>query len=165
MTAASRVPITAFLLRAGLLTAALAIIAGIFGMHIMTGAHSMTSAHSMPLATADTHRTPAGHASHAGHAGYGSHAGHGTELTPRAAMTAHPVTDSPSSCSTAGGCPEMSGDASCVLAPGNTSLAASFLPEAAAHTVPDPGCAAGAGTNYSFSPDSPSPGDLCISRT
>ena len=158
MTAGSRGPVTAFLLRAGLLTAALAIIAGIFGMHIMTGSHGMTAAHSMPAtgagpAVAQMHNTPAGHA------------GHGAEPAPHRATVAETVTGSPSSCSPAGACPEMSAmDAACVLKPGNTSLAAP-MPGTAPYALPDFDGAAAVGTNYSYSPDSPSPGDLCISRT
>lgn len=158
MTAASRGPVTAFLLRTGHLTAALAIIAGIFGMHIMTGSHSMTAAHSTPAtsagpAVAQMHSTPAGHA------------GHGGQLSPHRATVAETVTDSSPSCSPAGACPEMSAmDAACVLKPGNTSLSAP-LPGTAPYALPDFNGAAAVGTNYSYSPDSPSPGDLCISRT
>lgn len=156
MTAVSRVPVTAFLLRAGLLTAALAIIAGIFGMHIMTAAHNMAGAHNMPVATADTVMEQP-------HSTGSVHAGHGTKILPRPVMAE--TVASPSSCSGAGTCPEMSAmDAACVLAPGNTSLSAP-IPGTAPHALPDLHGAAAAGTSYSFSPDSPSPGDLCISRT
>lgn len=158
MTAVSRSPVTAFLLRAGLLTAALAIIAGIFGMHIMTGAHNMAAAHSMSVtgagpAMAQMHSTPTGHP------------GHGAELSPRGTAVAETATGSSSSCSTAGTCHEMSAmDAACVLSPGNTSLSAP-MPGTAPYALPDFDGAAAGGTNYSYSPGSPSPGDLCISRT
>lgn len=156
MTAVYRGPVASFLLRAGLLTATLAIIAGIFGMHIMTGAHNMTGAHDMPVAGAEPAmgqtQDPTGHA------------GHGA-WSADAAAASKAVSGSSSSCASAGTCPTMSAtDAACVLAPGNTSLAAS-LPGAAAYAVPDLAGAAIISTNYSYSPDSPSPGDLCISRT
>ncbi|WP_311380625.1 hypothetical protein [Arthrobacter sp. ISL-69] len=157
MTAASRRRITAFLLRAGFLTAALAIMAGILGMHIMTGAHHMAAAHTIPVAgtghaAAQVHTSPAGHS------------GHGTE--PVSAGTVPAVTATGlSPCSPAGACPEMSATgAACVLSPGNTALSAP-LPGTAPYALPDFGGAAAAGTNYSYSPDSPSPGELCISRT
>jgi hypothetical protein len=158
VTTASRGRVITFLLRAGFLAAALAIIAGLFGMHIMTGAHGM-AAHGMPMAgeghtAAQVSADPAGHS------------GHGTEPAGRGMTAVAAATGSPSSCSSAGACPEMSaGGAACVLAPANTSLTAP-QPGTAPCAVPDlAGTAAAAGTNYSYSPDSPSPGDLCISRT
>lgn len=156
MTAASRRHLTAFLLRAGFLTVALAIIAGIFGMHIMTGAHSMAGAHSAPVAAADTVMTHA-------HGTPADDHGDGAGLAPHTAIV--PETAPGSSCSTAGTCHEMSGmDAACVLSPGNTSFTAP-LPGTAPYALPDFGAAATAGTTYSYSAGSPSPGDLCISRT
>lgn len=157
MTAVYRGPVASFLLRAGLLTATLAIIAGIFGMHIMTGAHNMTGAHDIPGAGAEPvmgqTQSPTGHA------------GHGPAWPPDAAAAGNAVSGSSSSCASAGTCPTMSAtDAACVLAPGNTSLAAA-LPGAASYAVPVFGGAAVISTNYSYSPDGPSPGDLCISRT
>ncbi len=158
MTAVSRGRTITFLLRAGLLTAALAIIAGIFGMHMMTGAHNMVPVHKMPAsgaghAEAQTHTVPAGHSSHR------------TEPSLPGTSIAGAVKGSSSSNSLAGSCPEMSAaGAGCVLSPGNTSFSAP-LPGTATYALPDFDGAAAAGTNYSYSPDSPSPGDLCISRT
>lgn len=157
MTAPSRGPLTAFFLRAGFLTAALAIIAGIFGMHIMTGAHHISAAHSMPAAvggesTIHMPSIPAGHS-------------HATGASPDGRAVTQAVTGSSSSCAPAGSCPEMSaGGNACVLSPGNTSLSAP-APGTAPHALPDLGVAAAASRNYSYSPGSPSPGDLCISRT
>lgn len=156
MSAPSRGPFAAFLFRAGLLTAALAIIAGIFGMHIMTRAHHMSPAHSMPAATAgsavDIAGIPAGHS-------------HTTGASPDGTAVTPAATGSWSSCAPAGSCPEVTaGGNTCVLAPGNTSLTAP-APGTAPYALPGFGVAAAAGINYSYSPDSPSPGDLCISRT
>jgi len=154
VTTASRGRLIPFLLRAGFLAAALAIIAGLFGMHIMTGAHS-TTAHAMPMA-GDGHAVTQLHAS-AGH--------EAAEPVPGGMTLAAATGSSSSGCSSAGACPEMSaGGTACVPAPANTSLTAP-LPGTAPYALPDFAVTAAAGTNYSFSPDSPSPGDLCISRT
>lgn len=154
MTTPSRGPFTALLLRAGFLTAALAIIAGIFGMHIMTGAHHTSTAHTMPAAAAQStvhvDSLPASHSHLPGTSG--------------AAVT-QAAAGSSSSCAPSGSCPEMSaGGNACVLFPGNTSLSAP-APGTAPYGLPDFGAAAAASTNDSYSPASPSPGDLCISRT
>jgi hypothetical protein len=155
VTAPFRGPVTAFLLRAGFLTAALAVIAGIFGMHIMTGAHHMSAAHTMPAAavepSVELQGIPAGHY-------------HPPGASRGGAAVIQAATDSSCSCDPAGSCPEMSaGGNACVLSPGNTSLTAP-APGTAPYALPDFGAAA-AGTSYSYSPASPSPGDLCISRT
>ncbi|CCQ47519.1 putative uncharacterized protein [Pseudarthrobacter siccitolerans] len=156
MSAPSREGFTAFLLRAGFLTAALAIIAGIFGMHIMTGAHHVSAAHTMPAATAQStvylESLPASHS-------------HGMGASPDGTTVSQATTGSSSSCGPAGSCPEMSaGGNACVLAPGNTTLAAPD-PGMVPYALPDFGAAAAASINYSYSPASPSPGDLSISRT
>jgi hypothetical protein len=152
----SRGPLTAFLLRAGFLTAALAIIAGIFGMHIMTGTHHLSAAHSMPAAAVESsvelQDVPDGHS-------------HATGASPQVPAVTQAATGSSSSCAPAGSCHEMSaGGNACVLSPGNTSLTAP-APGTAPYALPDFGAAAAASTNYSYSPASPSPGELCISRT
>ncbi|XAZ30213.1 hypothetical protein AAHB34_12870 [Paenarthrobacter ureafaciens] len=103
---------TAFLLRAGFLTAALAIIAGIFGMHVMTGAHHMAPGPGMTAAgpsTLQLQAMPAGHS-------------HVTGTTTGAAAIETAVTGgSSSTCAPAGSCPEMSaGDGACVLGPRET---------------------------------------------
>lgn len=161
MTTVFRGRLIAFLFRAGFLTAALAIIAGIFGMHIMTGAHS-AAAHAMPSphGHAITELQTSAHAGH-GHSGQEATAAEITGMTPAAAS----LTGASPSCSTGGACPEMSGGgAGCVLSPGNTTLTAP-LPGTTPYALPDFGAAAAAGTHYSYSPESPTPGELSISRT
>jgi hypothetical protein len=156
-------PVTAFLRRAGFLVLALALMAGIFGMHIMTAANSMAGAHSMPVAAPDTETGQVhGAAGHSGHAmGFALDATTITEVAPSAGH----VMASSSSCSAAGACPEMHAmDAACFLKPGNTTLSAP-QPGRAPYALPDFGSAAIASVNYFYSPDSPSPGDLSISRT
>lgn len=152
MIAAPRGPVMAFLLRAGLLTAALAIMAGIFGMHIMTGAHSMPTS-STGATMAQLVMTPPAHVSHA--------------PIPSSDLTAdaEPVSGSPSLCAPASPCPEMSAmDAACVLSLGNTPFSAP-LPGTAPIALPDLAGAVAVSTSYYYSPGSPSPGELCISRT
>jgi hypothetical protein len=157
VTAPSRGPFTAFLLQTGFLTAALAIIAGIFGMHIMTGAHHMSAAHTMPAAAAqETVHLDSLPSSHSHPPG---------TSTDGAAVTPAATGPSSSSCAPAGSCPKMSaGGNACILSPGNTSLTAP-APGTAPYALPDFGAAAAASTNYSYSPASPTPGDLSISRT
>ncbi|MDI3243266.1 hypothetical protein QK292_17210 [Arthrobacter sp. AL08] len=165
MTAISARRATAFLLRGALLTGLLAIVAGILGMHIMTGTHAMP-------ASATGHDTGARHAMPAP-----EHPAHVADITkiqgttPVAAAvagtTAAPgITAEPGpSCADTGGCTmisAMGGD--CVPSPGTTPLAAP-PPGATALTsiggtitgIPD--------TGYGFIPRSPSPGQLSISRT
>ncbi|WP_104062048.1 hypothetical protein [Arthrobacter sp. 4R501] len=144
--------LTTLLLRAGLLTATLAILAGIFGMHIMTGAHSMPAdaAETGTAMAAQMHSSPAHHPGH-GPANFSSEE---TAVVAGASQCADPHT-----------CPAMSSmDAVCVLSPGNTPLSAP-----PPGTAPFPACdlvdAAAASTGYSYLPGSPSPCELCISRT
>ncbi|UUL75653.1 hypothetical protein NG819_15915 [Pseudarthrobacter sp. Fe7] len=167
MTTASRGRLIMFLLRAGFLAAALAIITGIFGMHIMTGAHGM-AAHAMPAVGVE-HTAPHMHAG-AGHTGHGTAepgtTERGTETPAEPAMVPAAAAAGSSTCSPGPACPEMSGGGTvCVPAPGTATLAAP-LPGTAACAVPYSNMTAlAAGAHYSFSPDSPTPGDLSISRT
>lgn len=158
MKAASR-RIVPFLLRAGLLTAALAIIAGIFGMHVMTGAHNMTGAHAMVPAAVDAPLVQV----QSDQTTHGSH-----DQSPSfeaAAVSSEPVSGLTSACASPGTCPEMSAmNAACVLSAATTSFSAP-LPGTAPYASPDANGQAAASIGYSYWPGSPSPGDLCISRT
>lgn len=140
----------AFLRRAGMFAGMLAIIAGIFGMHILSGSHDM------PMAAGGS-QTAMSHSAHVG----GSSDGQAS--TAAVGDGATPVTAG-SSCLDPAPCPVMgSMSQECVPAPGNTSFGA-----------PLPGTTALA---YRAEPDtdhtraqvylsvSPSPGDLGISRT
>ncbi len=151
MTAAARGAIAAFLLRAGILAGVLAIMGGIFGMHVMTGNHAAHSHESLGTASAPAAAAP----DHAGH-----HA-----LVPPAADHGAGV-DVLAQCSCSGSCSGMQ------------AMGATCTPSAktASFTAPPPGDAglavnARAGFNlaapatYSYLPGSPSPGDLSISRT
>ncbi len=153
VTTSSRV--MALLHRAGLLAGLLAVIAGIFGMHIMSGAHTMPAAASAGMDMTLTQI----HGSHA------VHGGHTAAQSSSADAPAEPVSGTAPPCSAPGNCPTMTGmDAVCVLSPANTSLSAP-LPGTTPFHAPDLTAAALAATSYSYLPGSPSPGDLCISRT
>ncbi len=145
----------ALLRRAGILAGLLMLIAGVFGMHLMSGTHSMAAAGTVHAAEAFSEdRATAGHTGHDGPSDGVAEAPSDTELS-----------EPPASCAGSGGCAEMTGmDAACVPAPGTASLMAP-LPGSTPF-----GDVAGAGqssahTAYAFLPGTPSPGDLCISRT
>ncbi|XAS65540.1 hypothetical protein ACOM2C_01685 [Pseudarthrobacter sp. So.54] len=166
MTAISARRATALLLRGALLTGLLAIVAGILGMHIMTGTHAM------PTAAATGHDTRAPHAMPAP-----EHPAHVADITkiqgttPVAAAvagtTATPgITAEPGpSCADTGGCTmisTMGGD--CVPSPGTTTLTAP--PPGATALTSSGGTITGVpDTGYGFIPRSLSPGQLSISRT
>lgn len=144
-----------FLRRASLLTGMLAIIAGILGMHIMAGSHGMPAAATNP----GTDTAQNGQPSVAVTAEPG---GAAAQSTP--APQAPPSMSGPS-CADAGVCATMSTmDAVCIPSPGKPPL-----------TIPLPGVTPFAATvpptlpagfsPYAYLPGSPSPGDLCISRT
>ncbi|MGY4544464.1 hypothetical protein ACVWY0_004409 [Arthrobacter sp. UYNi723] len=149
--------VTAFLTRAALLAGFLTIVAGILGMHIMTGAHAMPAATAGMDTAVQQIQSPVSNPVHApAQSPMDSAAGPGM------------LAGSASSCADAAdaaGCPSMSAmDAVCVLSPANTSLSAP-LPGTAPLQTPDTNALARATISYSFLPEGPSPGDLCISRT
>ncbi|MEO5779073.1 hypothetical protein [Arthrobacter oryzae] len=152
----------ALLRRAGLLAGFMMLIAGVFGMHLMSGTHSMAAAgaiHSADALSAD--QATVGHTGHDG-----PDADDGVTEPPSVPSPSSPAPSEPAaSCAGSGGCAEMTGmDAACVPAPGTASLLAP-LPGSTPF-----GDVTGAGesydhTGYAFRPGTPSPGDLCISRT
>ena len=144
--------LTRILLRAALLTAMLAVMAGIFGMHFMTGAHGV---HAAAVATVTATAAPI-HGSDAHHPGHAP-AGYSSEETATAAGDCQ--------CADGRTCPDMSSmDASCVLSSGNTPLSLP-LPGTAPFPASELVGAAAVKTGYSYLPGSPSPCKLCISRT
>ena len=160
MTASHRYITAAFLRRTGLLVGLLAIIAGIFGMHVMTGTHSM---HSPAAVTAITSGVHAGAAAAEG--GHGLHPASGTSR-------AHPEADisdtagTPAqmcSCSDCGtGMHAMTG--SCIPSVKKGSLAAPS-PGSTVFVISPTGAAGTVSGHYSHLPGTPSPGELSISRT
>ena len=148
----------ALLFRTALLAGILAVIAGIFGMHVMTGNHAAHSHQSLGTASAPAAAVPTGHRSHTTPAPAADHAKH-QALVP-------PAADASAQCSCSGSCSGMQ------------AMGAACTPSAktASFTAPPPGDSGlavdtGAGfslaapATYSYLPGSPSPGDLSISRT
>ncbi len=161
MTARASV-LPAALLRAGLLAVVMAVVAGIFGMHVMTADHSSHAAHAdVALAAGDSAvgHSPVGHSA-AEHTAVGhSHVGHSATLTDAvgAAFTAS------ESCSA--GCPDVrEGGASCTPLAKTGSLAA-VPPPASPTALLAPVFGTHGTAGYSFFPPSKTPCELSISRT
>lgn len=161
MTAPVHGRMTAFLRRAGLLAGILAIIAGILGMHVMTGTHSM---HAPAAVTASADTTV-----HAESAAADGHAGHQTAGTPaahRASGAQDRIVAAGQSCSCSGNCTGMQAMAASCIPSAQTGSLAAPLPGTPGFTVNVSAGMAGAATgHYSYLPGSPSPGELSISRT
>lgn len=169
MTARANV-LPAALLRAGLFAGVMAVLAGIFGMHVMTADHSSHAAHADVAVIAI--ESPAGHtavghsagghaAGHsAGHAAVGCVAdGHAPTL-PDAVGASFTAAES---CSA--GCPDVrEAGASCIPLAKTGSLAA-VPPPAGPAVLPATPASTRVGTGYSFLPPSPTPCELSISRT
>ncbi|MFJ4228546.1 hypothetical protein ACIPYV_13380 [Paenarthrobacter nicotinovorans] len=144
-------------LGAGLLTVVLALIAGVLGMHIvMNGAHTMHqtfAAGSAAGATAVVNDTGAG--DHAA-------AHQGNSLSHAARTGSAP----PAHCSCFGNCKgEHVMARSCIPSAATSSLTAPLPDSAAAIPATLRSLAVQAMTAWSYLPDSPTPGDLSISRT
>ena len=174
MTARASV-LPAALLRAGLLAAVMTIVAGIFGMHVMTADHSSHAAHAdvapaagdaavghSPVAhIAEEHAAVEHSARHSAGNSVVEHsdAGHAAILTDTvgASFTAS------QSCSA--GCPDVrEGGASCTPLAKAGSLAA-VPPPASPTALPAPEAGAHGAAGYSFVPPSRTPCELSISRT
>lgn len=162
MTASRRNVATAFLHRAGLLAGILAVLAGILGMHVITGSHSMHS----PAALAAASGTGAVHTHSAaadGHAEPGI-----TYVSP-----AHLSSDghnAPSvvieQCSCSDSCASMHTMTVSCTPSGKTGSLSVPLPGTAVFGVISNATAPGAVPgSWSYLPGSPSPGELSISRT
>lgn len=169
--------LSAAFLRAGLLAAVLAVIAGILGMHVMTANHSSHAGHAdvAHLAGDAAVEHPAGHsAAHtAGHAvGHGA-VGHsdggpadsGSSVDGQAASQPDAGTSFTASASCSSGCPgvQQSGT-SCIPSAKAGSLAV-VPPPAAPAAAAEPAASALGAVGYSFTPSSPTPCELSISRT
>ncbi|MFJ6374486.1 hypothetical protein ACIQH9_02040 [Pseudarthrobacter oxydans] len=168
MTARASV-LPAALLRAGLLAAVMAIVAGIFGMHVMTADHSSHAAHAgaaVAAGDAAVGHTAAEHAAvdhSAGHTAVEhSDAGHAAVLADAVGAAGVAFTAS-ESCSA--GCPDVrEGGASCTPLAKTGSLAA-VPPPANPTALLAPASGAHGTTGYSFVPPSKTPCELSISRT
>lgn len=144
----------AFLRNAGLIAAVLAIIAGIFGMHVLTGTHAMH-----PTATAGAES--AASTGHAGHAAspetFAGHPSYGEQDTAGIAVE---------QCSGSGHCTSMQDmTMGCTPSVKTASLAAP-PPGTLVLEIGNNTATAGAGADHwSYRPGSPSPCELSISRT
>jgi hypothetical protein len=164
MTAVSSGPVPAFLFRAGIVAGVLAIIAGILGMHVMTGNHSMhhSAAAQLPAAVMS-----AGD-SHSGHQGADRHeVPHPTTGEPEGERVAVALEEGPAaSCTCSAECAGVQAmSAACTPSAKTGTLAA---PEPGQGTMTSDsryGLPGGASTSYAYLPGSPSPGELSISRT
>lgn len=166
MTDSYRNPAAAFLSRAGLLVGLLAIIAGIFGMHVVTGIHS---GHSTGAVATAIGAGPAGSAAaddHHVHPESGTTAAHQVTGDRDAANIKETAGASAQMCSStccgtaahtmAGSCiPSVKTISLAPPAPGNTLFGA-LAPTGTASTVRG---------DCQHVPGTPSPGELSISRT
>ena len=162
MTAPAHADAIAFLRRAGLFTAVLALIAGIFGMHVMTATHAM---HAPATATATAAATVSTHhdSSPAGHTGEHSPGPSSATEMPAAQDEAGARTVQ---CTDSDNCTSMqSMTAACTPSAKTGSLAAPLPGAGIIARNTNAGTQNTIGTRWSYLPGSPSPGELCISRT
>jgi hypothetical protein len=147
-----------FLRRAGLLAAVLALIAGIFGMHVMTATHTV---HSPPTAgaavSAHHNSSPAGHT--------GEHAP-GPSSAPDMPGVEDDAGTRTVQCTDSGNCASMqSMTASCTPSAKTGSLAAPLPGAGFIARNTNTGTLTTISARWSYLPGSRSPGELCISRT
>ncbi|WP_144662979.1 hypothetical protein [Paenarthrobacter nicotinovorans] len=148
----------AFLRRAGLVTAVLVIIAGIFGMHVMTATHAMHSPASA-TAAADAHTTEAS-PDHTGHpAEPGTVPDHASAGQGMAGVAVE-------QCSESGDCTSMQAMTVACTPSAKTASMAAPPPGTLELQISNNAAAAGAVTGQcSYLSGSPSPCELSISRT
>ncbi|MFP3461344.1 hypothetical protein R5O87_10880 [Arthrobacter globiformis] len=151
MTAARSAP--AFLLRAGMFSLVLALIAGIFGMHVMSGHHLMHGqAVAMAAAESEGHSHTAGAAAH----GMGPHA-HAVEGPEISAAAGCPDGDcSGTQAMTVACTPSVKTSNLTAPAPGTSALGTAVVRAGPAGPVSG---------GYAYLPGTPSPCQLSISRT
>lgn len=157
MTASAKRLVMMFLRRAGVLAAVLTVIAGILGMHVLTGNHSMHSPAAMTATTADPVHAPSRGEDHPVHQVPGGHPTHAASVQDMAGSSAGP-------CS--GNCTSMQTmTVSCTPSAKSGSLTAPLPGTTAFGAVPGAGTAGAFPRLYSYLPGGPSPGELSISRT
>ncbi|MET4901617.1 DUF6153 family protein [Paenarthrobacter sp. CC6] len=155
--AAQRTTSGSTLLSVGLLAAVLALIAGILGMHVMTGAHSAHAGTTVSEAgTSAAGTTVTGHDNH----------GPAPQENAVVQLTMLGDAASPAQCSCSGNCSSQHAMAtSCIptVAPGG--LTAPLPNTSISITTPSSESANAPSIPWSYRPGSPSPGELSISRT
>lgn len=147
---------------AWLLAGILAVIAGILGMHVLTSSHASHAAASAGQIAASPDRTAASPGHMAGHTAVAhsaaGHAGHGQAV---------PASDTPEAAPAECGdtCPGVhESGAPCIPSAPNGPVTL-YPPQAAPAAIPaEPGRGSPAAA-YSYSPPSPTPCELSISRT
>ncbi|QQQ63959.1 hypothetical protein [Paenarthrobacter ureafaciens] len=155
----ARRTMTGTFLSIGLLVTVMALIAGVLGMHVMTGLHTQH-----PMTTAATTTVISGRTVDHGTAAHDHHGGGAT--TTAAETDAGPAAGGLAQCACSGNCStEHAMGVSCVPSTA-TSVLAAPLPDTST-TVPSSfrPVATGSSTLWSYLPGSPSPGELSISRT
>lgn len=148
----------AFLRRAGLFAAVLALIAGIFGMHVMTATHALHSPATTAASVSAHHESsPAGHTEE--HApGPASAPAMPAAQDDESTPTAH--------CTESGSCTRMQDmTGSCTPSAKTGSLAAPLPGTGVIGRNMNTGTLTTIRAQWSYRPGSPSPSDLCISRT
>ncbi len=158
MTAPAHAPAIALLRRAGLFTAVVALIAGIFGMHVMTVTHTMHSP-ATAAATVSAHND----SSLAGNTGEHPPGPLSAPEMPAAQDQAGARTVQ---CTDPNGCTSMkSMTADCTPSAKTGTLAAPLPGTGIIARKADTGTQRTLSALWSYLPGSPSPGELCISRT
>lgn len=158
MTATPRSRVGAVLRRGSVLAAVMAVVAGILGMHMLTGDHSVHSLPAMAATVASSGQAELPAEGHAGHHIFGAAA-------IQEASTAGSM-DGACAEQCSGACPGMDAvGVPCVPSLGSGSLAAP-LPATAVFDAASPAWRAGALRDvYPYRRPGPSPGELSISRT
>ncbi|WP_346960461.1 hypothetical protein [uncultured Arthrobacter sp.] len=156
MTAAEHRTAITFLRHAGLFGAVLTLIAGIFGMHVMTTTHAL---HAPAMAAG------------AGSAHHESSSARHTEPLPASSNPDMPGVQTGSApgavqCSDSDNCTIMHAmTAACTPSAKSGSLAAPLPGPGVTVRTTTTGALTDNSTGWSYLPGSPSPGELCISRT
>lgn len=171
MTAIPRSAVAAILLRAGSVAGVLAIIAGIFAMHVMTSDHTVhthTAAQAaVAVAHGDTEADATDTDGHRGHPNATHHDVQGT--TAAAAVPEVPeaiVSAPPTSSSCSAECPGVQAmSAACVPSAKTGTLTAPEPPQGAPGLDNAAVLHRGLTVSSAYVPASPSPGELSISRT
>ena len=183
MPAATPARAAAWLRHAVLLAALLAVIAGLLGMHILSGSHGM---HSQAPPSGTTGHTAAEHPAapapapaHDTNSGHNTHSGHQAGATAEADSPAPPRvadvipasvtvggTGVPPSCVCQDGCAEKPAmHVGCTPSPAGATLSAPQPGAALPAARPWTAGRADLPPGYAYRPGTPSPNDLSISRT
>lgn len=158
MTAPAHTRAIAFLRRAGLLATVLALIAGIFGMHVMTTTHAVHSPATAGAAVSAHYESSA-----SGHTG--DHAP-GPSSAPDMPGARGEAGTRTVQCTDSGTCTSMQAmTGSCTPSAKTGSLAAPLPGTGIIARNTNTGTLATISALWSYLPGSPSPGELCISRT